>query len=55
MISNMTRIESGVVNAYAGVDAIEVFRKYLPNPENLEDKEAKGNIFLYIGDRKLAL
>jgi len=38
MISNMTRIENGVPNGYAGVDAIEVFRNHLPHPEKLEDK-----------------
>ena len=45
MISNMTRKEKGKDNGFAGVDAIKAFRKYLPN----------GSIFLYIGNRKLAL
>jgi len=45
MISNMTRKENNKINELAGVEAIQVFRTCFPH----------GNIFLYIGNRKLAL
>lgn len=47
-ISNMTRIEGQTKNEYAGVDAVKVLRKYLP-------KSKQENIFLYVGNRKMAV
>ena len=46
MISNMTRKQKdNKVNGFAGIDAIKVFRQFLPD----------GNAFLFIGDYNLAL
>lgn len=44
----MTRFEDGVKNEYAGVDAIKVMRENLP-------KNQRENIFLYVGNKKLAV
>lgn len=45
MITNMTRKEGGKLNEIAGVEGIKLFRSYLPN----------SNVFLYIGNKKLAI
>lgn len=39
MITNMTRVEEGVKNDFAGIEAIKTFKQHKP----------KGYIFVYIG------